>query len=474
MTGRSARDLDLARGRKVGTLPGSLAERILEARRRRGEDLRRRAERHLRRSEASAAPTQCSSTIPSPAITAPSILPSRSCPGPSARSSTPSPSRRDDRALLEAVNQALDEPRALTARSRLIYARWGLWTEETGKLPGIAAPAAGAMSEAYDAWRAANGKRLPFWTRVKERYPGTLLLFGKGAVITLSVSLASMALADRPGRAHRGRARAMGPWPIRWLCRGVHRGLPRHAAADAAHHGLFRPPRAGPHPSALRGGLAGARAQLRRGRGRELPRRPLQRPGVGSSTRRGRSGSARCQALRFVVGPQAVRMAIPPATNDFIALLKDSSLVSVVTLTELTKTYVNLASSMRDHLGLGALVASDLPALEPAVRAPRPLGRGAARADTCAGPREGEGEHELRVIGSSSSNPGSAAPALSGLSLEVCGAGRGGARPQRLGQDDLLRCVVGLDPFDVRHDRGRRRHLHGRQDVSVACELELR
>jgi polar amino acid transport system substrate-binding protein len=58
-----------------------------------------------------------------------------------------------------------------------------------------------------------------------------------------------------------------------------------------------------------------------------------------------------------VVGPQAARVAIPPATNDFIALLKDSSLVSVVTLTELTKTYVNLASSMRDHLGLGALVA---------------------------------------------------------------------------------------------------------------------
>jgi polar amino acid transport system substrate-binding protein len=68
-------------------------------------------------------------------------------------------------------------------------------------------------------------------------------------------------------------------------------------------------------------------------------------------------GLSKLQALRFVVGPQALRVAIPPATNDFIALLKDSSLISVVTLTELTKTYVNLASAMRDHLGLGALVA---------------------------------------------------------------------------------------------------------------------
>jgi polar amino acid transport system substrate-binding protein len=68
-------------------------------------------------------------------------------------------------------------------------------------------------------------------------------------------------------------------------------------------------------------------------------------------------GLTTLQALRYVVGPQALRVAIPPATNDFIALLKDSSLISVVTLTELTKTYTSLASSMRDHLGLGALVA---------------------------------------------------------------------------------------------------------------------
>jgi polar amino acid transport system substrate-binding protein len=45
-------------------------------------------------------------------------------------------------------------------------------------------------------------------------------------------------------------------------------------------------------------------------------------------------------------------------TNDFIALLKDSSLISVVTLTELTKTYSMLANATHDHLGLGAVVAA--------------------------------------------------------------------------------------------------------------------
>jgi polar amino acid transport system substrate-binding protein len=68
-------------------------------------------------------------------------------------------------------------------------------------------------------------------------------------------------------------------------------------------------------------------------------------------------GLTRGQALAHVVVPQALRVSLPPVTNDFIALLKDSSLVSVVTLTELTKTYSSLAGSTRDHLGLGLVVA---------------------------------------------------------------------------------------------------------------------
>src|SRR5207248_4108765 len=43
------------------------------------------------------------------------------------------------------------------------------------------------------------------------------------------------------------------------------------------------------------------------------------------------------QTLRLVRGPQALRLALAPMTNDFVALLKDSSLVSVLTVVELTK-----------------------------------------------------------------------------------------------------------------------------------------
>lgn len=48
-------------------------------------------------------------------------------------------------------------------------------------------------------------------------------------------------------------------------------------------------------------------------------------------------GLGEWQILRFVRAPQAVRIALAPMTNDFVALLKDSSLVSVITVVELTK-----------------------------------------------------------------------------------------------------------------------------------------
>ena len=51
----------------------------------------------------------------------------------------------------------------------------------------------------------------------------------------------------------------------------------------------------------------------------------------------------RALALRRIIVPQAVRIVIPPVTNDFIALFKDTSVCSVITVVELTKRY-NIAA----------------------------------------------------------------------------------------------------------------------------------
>jgi len=63
------------------------------------------------------------------------------------------------------------------------------------------------------------------------------------------------------------------------------------------------------------------------------------------------------QRFVYVILPQAYRIILPPMTNDFISLIKDSSLVSVITMVELTTIYSQLASTYFDHLGLGILVA---------------------------------------------------------------------------------------------------------------------
>ncbi len=43
------------------------------------------------------------------------------------------------------------------------------------------------------------------------------------------------------------------------------------------------------------------------------------------------------QTMRFVILPQAVRVILPPMGNEFVSLLKDSSLVSVVAVADMTR-----------------------------------------------------------------------------------------------------------------------------------------
>jgi polar amino acid transport system permease protein len=48
-------------------------------------------------------------------------------------------------------------------------------------------------------------------------------------------------------------------------------------------------------------------------------------------------GMTHVQAMRYVILPQAVRVILPPVGNEFISLLKDSSLVSVVAVADITR-----------------------------------------------------------------------------------------------------------------------------------------
>ncbi len=349
------RTLEALRGRRVGTLPSSLAERIL---RRAGADVKTYDGGQndifddLRIGRTDAVLMDDPVTLYYGAID-PAL--ERVDGHPSASSSTPSPCARAIPPCCEAVNDALGELAADGTLGR-IYARWGLWNEETARLLGGPRPAASAMGEAFESWRAAVGKPLPFWERVATRYPATLGLFATGAAVTLAVSLLAMALAVALGLLL-ALARGYGPAPAAVARGWLRRALPRHAAAHPAHHDLLRPARARRHAPPVRRRRARARAQLRRRRGRELPRRPGERARRRSSTPRAPSASPRGRRCATSSGRR--RSASPsrrrPTTSSRSSRTARS--ISVVTLTELTKTYTSLAAAMRDHLGLGALVA---------------------------------------------------------------------------------------------------------------------
>jgi polar amino acid transport system substrate-binding protein len=63
------------------------------------------------------------------------------------------------------------------------------------------------------------------------------------------------------------------------------------------------------------------------------------------------------QILLLIRGPQAFRVALAPMTNDFVALLKDSSLVSVLTVMELTKQTQIFATNLGSWVIPGTLCA---------------------------------------------------------------------------------------------------------------------
>lgn len=58
-------------------------------------------------------------------------------------------------------------------------------------------------------------------------------------------------------------------------------------------------------------------------------------------------GMNRFQELRYIVLPQAMKKVVPPLANQFITLIKDSSIISLISVQELTYKTVELVASSR-------------------------------------------------------------------------------------------------------------------------------
>jgi polar amino acid transport system permease protein len=68
-------------------------------------------------------------------------------------------------------------------------------------------------------------------------------------------------------------------------------------------------------------------------------------------------GMTRRQALYRVILPQTIRTILPPVGNEFIALLKDSSLVSILAVSDLLRRGREFASTSFEYFETYTIVA---------------------------------------------------------------------------------------------------------------------
>lgn len=68
-------------------------------------------------------------------------------------------------------------------------------------------------------------------------------------------------------------------------------------------------------------------------------------------------GMTYSQAMRFVILPQAFRRIVPPMGNEFIAMLKDSALLSVIGFVELARTGQSIISTTYKPFQIWSFVA---------------------------------------------------------------------------------------------------------------------
>jgi polar amino acid transport system substrate-binding protein len=243
--------------------------------------------------------------------------------------------RPADRDLREALDRAL-ETLIATGAWRGTLARFGL-----------DGPRQAALATVTSATAPASGARRPLT-------PRQLLLFLQGALVTLAISLAAMALAAPLGLALalvRLESRRAGRLATAYV--ELVRGTPVLLQLYLLYFGLADVISLGPFTAAILGlGLnyAAYEAEIYRGAIQAIPASQWDAALA--------LGMSRASVLRHVVLPQALRIATPGVTNDFISLLKDSSLVSVLTVVELTKRMTITAVDNRGWLAPGLLCAA--------------------------------------------------------------------------------------------------------------------
>ncbi len=262
--------------------------------------------------------------------------------------------RKEDTALLHEVNQALQKS-IDNGTLRAIYERWNMWTPRVAEFFGDHEPS-NVPHTAWQIFLRDHGHERTWQDKLQRYVHDYLPLLARAAVTTIYLSLASMILAILFGLML-ALTRLYAPPPFSTLSTiyiEIVRGTPLLVQLLFIYYAL--PQLIGVKLSPIVAAIAGLalnyaayEAENYRAGILSIPRSQMEAALA--------LGMTRWMSLRHVIVPQALRLVIPPVTNDFIALIKDSSVVSVIAMVELTREYQRLAGIDFDYVGLGVMVA---------------------------------------------------------------------------------------------------------------------
>jgi His/Glu/Gln/Arg/opine family amino acid ABC transporter permease subunit len=249
--------------------------------------------------------------------------------------------RKGDTALKAEVDAAIDKIMRDGTLEQILR-KWGLWNDAQLELHNPLKSGQETTS-GYDITSAAFNWREAIWR------------LARAAVVTVLIAFGSMLIALLLGMPL-----AIGQWkgprPIQWLCTvyvEFFRGTPVLVQLLFLYFGL---PTIGlTMPgwlTALIGlGLnyAAYESQVYRAALEAIPRGQWEASYL--------LGMGPLLAFRRIILPQAFRIALPPMTNDFVSLFKDTSTAYAISVWELATAYRELANASGQFLLLGVAVS---------------------------------------------------------------------------------------------------------------------
>ena len=250
--------------------------------------------------------------------------------------------RKGDDALKAQIDSAIDKI-INDGTLEQILRRWGLWNDAQLELQNRAQPGARNTDVAYDITSASFNWREAIWRLTRAAAVTVLIAFGS---MTIALTL--------------GMPLAIGQWKgprfVQWLCTiyvEFFRGTPVLVQLLFLYFGL--PTIGVVMPgwlTALIGlGLnyAAYESQVYRAALEAIPRGQWEASYL--------LGMNPLLAFRRIILPQAFRIALPPMTNDFVSLFKDTSTAYAISVWELATAYRELANASGQFLLLGVAVS---------------------------------------------------------------------------------------------------------------------